>query len=364
MHIQRISLANFRVYPELDFELPASLNFFQGENGQGKTALLEAIYSLATSRSFRTSREQELLRWGETTAWVRGQLLTVQGSSRELALSWVQRGKLQKELSRQGQKVERLADFLGELPLALFTPEDLHLVQGGPGERRRYLDLILCKLYPAAVDCLSRFQKVLAARNALLRRHPSPSPAELEPWNLLLAPLAAELLERRTRLLVELSAVVSRTHEELAGTKSQVQLLYRPRFAGESQDFLGELERRQREELRRGTTLVGPHRDDFELRVEGVDMRQFASQGQCRSLALALRLAQASYFQTVTGEPAVVLLDDCLSELDPGRQGRLLRLLCGYSQVLVTSATPIVLPAGLSEQVQFYRVEGGRVERT
>jgi DNA replication and repair protein RecF len=363
VQIRRISLANFRLYPELELELQPALNFFEGENGQGKTALLEAIYCLATSRSFRTSHEQELVRWGESTAWVRGELCTAQGSARELALSWSQRPKWRKELSRQGQKVEKLADFLGELPLALFVPEDLNLVQGGPAERRRYLDLILCKLYPAAVDCLGRFQKVLAARNALLKRNPPPPPSELEPWNLLLAPLAADLVERRTALLADLTAYVDRTHQELADRSVRLELLYRPKFVGSSEEFFTELERREREDLRRGTTSVGPHRDDFELRLEGVDMRQFGSQGQCRSLALALRLAQASYLQAVSGEPAVVLLDDCLSELDPGRQERLLRLLCGFSQVAVTSATPVQLRAGLGDQAQFYRVEGGQVKR-
>jgi DNA replication and repair protein RecF len=363
MQIRRISLANFRLYPELELELQPALNFFQGENGQGKTALLEAIYCLATSRSFRTPREQELLRWGESTAWVRGELSTAQGSARELALSWSQRPKWRKELSRQGQTVEKLADFLGELPLALFVPEDLNLIQGGPTERRRYLDLILCKLYPAAVDCLSRFQRVLAARNALLKRNPPPAGRELEPWNLLLAPLAAEWVERRERLLAELTPFVEQTHRNLAGQDQALELLYHPKFRGSGEEFLGQLESRQSDDLRRGFTTVGPHRDDFELRLEGVDMRQFGSQGQCRSLALALRLAQASYLQAIGGEPAVVLLDDCLSELDPGRQERLLRLLCGFSQVAVTSATPVALQRGLGQQAEFYRVEGGRVSR-
>ena len=358
MEICRITLTNFRVYRELELELNPGLNFIQGDNGQGKTALLEAIYCLATSRSFRTSHESDLLHWGESMAWVRGELLTLDQRPRQLALSWQsRRGKLSKDLSRQGQKVERLADFLGELPLALFVPDDLSLVQGGPAERRRYLDLILCKLYPSAVECLGRYQKVLASRNALLKRIPPPSSDELSPWSQLLAPLGAELVERRGRMLDALGELVSQVHEELVGRAESIQLVYRPHFGGSGSEFLSEIERRERDDLRRGSTQVGPHRDDFDLLVGGVDMRQFGSQGQCRTLALALRLAQARFFQAVTGESAVVLLDDCFSELDGGRQARLLRVLTGYAQVAVTSATPIDVPV----EASFYHVEGGRV---
>ncbi|CAN0470006.1 unnamed protein product, partial [Phaeothamnion confervicola] len=209
------------------------------------------------------------------------------------------KARLNKELARQGQKVDRLADFLGELPLALFVPEDLALVQGSPSERRRYLDLILCKMYPAAVDCLARYQKVLASRNILLKRRPLPGNDELEPYDQLLAPLASELVDRRRQLLATLAQFVHFSHDRLAGEVGELALVYRPQFEGSPDEFLQALAGRRGDELRRGTTLIGPHRDDFEIRVNGVDMRQFGSQGQCRTLALALRLAQASFFQEV-----------------------------------------------------------------
>lgn len=241
-----------------------------------------------------------------------------------------------------GQPVRKLADFLGELPLALFTPEDLQLVWGPPAERRRYLDLLLCKLYPAYLGALTRYQRCLKERSALLRRPDLRAP-ELEPWDDILVTLGAELTARRERLCDPLAGAVRTLYHELSGEPADLSLRYRPSGSADPQAFAESLRSRRAEELRMKACLVGPHRDELALGLGGREVRRFGSQGQRRTLALALRLAQARLLGEIGGESALVLLDDCFSELDPDRQRRLLGALRGVPQVFITTATPLEL---------------------
>jgi DNA replication and repair protein RecF len=396
--LSRLQICQFRVYRELDLQLNPGLTVLFGDNGQGKTALLEAIYCLATSRSFRTTQERDLVLHGQTLAWVRATLEVDKSSWKQspwqggegypeqqqlfnppekeslgnhhLALSWdVRKSKVEKQLAYRDRPVQRLAEFLGALPAALFTPEDLNLVCGGPAERRRYLDLLLCKTNPAAVDCLGRFQRLLASRNKLIRRFPIPSQAEFEVFEELLAEEAARLVRLRIAAATEIQPLLQEYHAQLSGDSSPITISYRVRgFSKELPDeaalailtkeqYLEKYQSQRDQEIQRGQTLFGPHRDELDIAFRGSPLRQFGSQGQCRTVALSLRLAQAAYFQRHLRQPTVVLLDDCLSELDPSRQQRLLEQLTRFPQVLVTTATPLTIQADQT----WIRVRSGEV---
>lgn len=344
MILERLELSHFRNYETLSLDVAPGLNLLVGENAQGKTSLLEALYLLGTSRSFRASQESELLHWGAGAGRVHARLRRDDGVPRELEIRWSrgERGSLTREVLRNRLPVRRLSDFLSEVPLALFVPGDLALVQGGPQGRRRYLDLLLCKLYPAYLGALARLQQILRQRNELLRRRPVPTGRDLEPWDRQLAAAATAVAARRAAAVVDLGREADACFRHLSDLPGELALSYRPSGPLGEDEFLAELESRRRDEVLRGTSLLGPHRDDLELRLEGRSLRRFGSQGQQRSAALALRLAEARFLGSVSGEGALVLLDDCFSELDPGRRGRLLEILGEWRQVFVTTT-------GLSE---------------
>lgn len=351
MRISALRLQDFRNYTFQEVDLGAGLHVFEGRNAQGKTALLEAVYLGATARSFRTSKEADLIRWGQDGGGLHLSLVRDSGRSRQLSMRW-QAQPLLRRILLQDQPVRRLADFLSELPLALFTPDDLELVQGGPEMRRGYLDLLLCKLYPAYLEALGRYQKVLRQKGALLRAQSSR--AELESWDHLLMEFGLRLMEFRAEACRQLQPRLALLYAELSGEAQALSLLYCPCVES---DFREALRRAQSEEWRRRTCLVGPHRDEVQLSLGEALVRRFGSQGQRRTLALAMRLAQAEMLLEIGKERPVVLLDDCFSELDPGRQARLLRWLEGASQVLITTATPL----DLSPEHRLYRVDEGRV---
>jgi DNA replication and repair protein RecF len=355
--LERLKLFSFRLYEELVFEPRPGLNVLVGGNGAGKTALLEAAHLLSAARSFRARRETELVRWGQPACRVEGVFRTDRGRTRSLSLSWMrQEGEWSKSASFQGDKVARLADFLGCVPCSLFTPGDLDLVAGSPSVRRRYLDLQLSKMQPAHLLDLAQLKKVLSSRNSLLRQG---RPArELAPWETLLFELSLRVGERRERLVAELDQTCRELHRELAGEEAEVSLRYRRCWPLEREEFRQRLKEVYPKERQQGMTLLSPQKDELEIHNQGRSLRLYGSQGQQRTLALCLRLAEARALSDHQGEGAILLLDDVFSELDAERRGRLLQLLPGFAQVLVTSTSPV---EGASPQLTMHQVAHGRV---
>lgn len=355
MRVTHLELSDFRPYHQMELEVGSGLTVLLGKNGQGKTAFLEALYVLAAARSFRTTSDLELVRWNQSLGRVCARLETDSGRPRELELRWRKQGqKASKEAFLNGRALGKLSDFLGVLPLTLFAPEDLQLVQGGPALRRRYLDLQLSKLYPTYVDALSRYKKALKQRNELLRQGPPPASELLEPWDAVLIATGVPIQERRNMLCGKLSPCLTELYAKMAADGAELTVA--PQVSG-GEGFADKLVQARSQDLRRRTTCVGPHRDDLVFLLDGRDIRRFGSQGQQRTAALCLRLAEARLLTEIGDEAAVVLLDDCFSELDPGRQEQLLALLEDYPQVFVTSATPLPLP----REASYLFVEDGQV---
>lgn len=328
MRIRWVQLLEFRNYRTLSYSPSPKLNILSGRNAQGKTNLLEGLAVLVTGRSFRTSRLAELPRWGASAALISGEISRGEGA-RTL------RRTLQRGEDGTWQPSGERCDWARVIA---FDWQDLLILHGAPGARRNFLDGFAGRLYASHLPGLIRYRKILARRAILLQAGQAD---RLAPWDEQLAVVGTELLARRRAAAAALQTELARVYPALAGEPKKVEIGYRASLeATEPAAFVAALERCRREELRRGQTLVGPHRDDLLIELDGVDARVFGSRGQQRLLALALRLAEVLPVGEATGTPPVLLLDDALSELDPHVRAHVLREIQTAEQVFLTTAEP------------------------
>lgn len=331
MQIGCLSLRDFRNYQALSYRPGGRLNVLSGANAQGKTNLLEAVGLLITGRSFRTSRLADLPAWGSEAALVHGDLVHTEGTRT------VRRTVRRLEDGRW----QSAGDGAPWARVIVFGWQDLAILNGVPAARRSFIDGFAGRLYPGHVPALLRYRQIVARRNRLLQaRTPE---TRLAPWDEQLAVTGMELIDRRRRAVAALQTELARVFPTLAGRRSKVEIAYRTSLgeATEPSALLAALERRRADELRRGLTLVGPHRDDLAIELDGVDVRAFGSRGQQRLLALALRLAEVLPVTEAAGTAPVLLLDDALSELDPIVADNVLREIQSAEQVFLTSPEPV-----------------------
>jgi DNA replication and repair protein RecF len=373
VHLTRLALTDFRSYPELSIELGAGVTTFSGPNGEGKTNLVEAIGYLATLGSHRVATDGPLVRHGAQRAVLRAAVTGVQGSSLvEIELNPGRANRVR--LNRA--PLSRPRDILGALRTVLFAPEDLALVKGDPGERRRFLDELLVATAPRWAGVRADYERVLRQRTALLKsagakghlRGPAREAmtATLDAWDGQLARAGAALLAGRTRLVAELRPHVAAAYEAVSGgpVGQASAMSYRSSVADEPGPdsaepslpddpagleamMLKALAAVRSSELDRGVCLVGPHRDELALSIGGLPARGYASHGESWSLALALRLASFALLRADREDP-VLLLDDVFAELDAGRRDRLAGLVADAEQVLITAAVPADVPTVLA----------------
>ncbi len=344
MHCSRLSVRLFRNLRQIDLDLPEGAILFWGENAQGKTNLLETIYFLATGRSFRTRSERECIAWDandEDPTIIRG-MVARRDIQREIRVILYQGAK---RLFLDGANLPRVGDLFGELTAVLFTPGDLQIVQGGPGLRRRFLDMEISQFSRPYLNALQRYAQALRQRNVLLRmdRPMQEMDAALEPYELLMAESAFVIQSMRASFLADLGQRASAIYASFGGGEA-MGLIYRHflRFLQEDEEptlaaYRSRLARDRLEDRRAGGTRLGPHRDDFLLTLDGRNAQEFGSQGQQRSCALSLRIAEVGLMEERTGERPILLLDDLASELDEGRRMRLLEMLRGKGQIFLTT---------------------------
>jgi DNA replication and repair protein RecF len=372
MYLERLWLTDFRNYLEAEFEpAPSGITVVTGDNGEGKTNLLEAISYLATLRSLRASPSEAMVRQGagadhaivRAEAHREGRRLTVEAELRASGRDRVQ---------INGQPLRRNRDLLGAIQVTVFSPDDLALIKSGPQARREYLDDLLVALHPRNDPLISEVERVLKQRNALLK---SPGVAAarrgsdlddeirhtLDVWDTKLASAGEELVAARCGLVEDLGPPVALAYSTLAGRSSkpaagETSLAYRPSWSGA---LLDALRAARTDDLRRGVTTLGPHRDDLDAHIAGLPARTHGSQGEQRCLALALRLAGHQLVTERVGSPPVLLLDDVFSELDQARSEALLQSLPPGQAVLTTAGH---LPPGAPVAAHF-KVEGGKILR-
>lgn len=351
MGLHELTLRKFRLFDEFSFEPdPDAVTVLLSPNGTGKTSVLEAVHALATASSFRTSAASDMIKTGESTAEVHGVIF--QRERRVQVDLTLTRGvrNTTKRMLVNGQRPRSRAELAEALPLTVFTPEGVDVVRGGPEHRRTYLTTLLTDVEPTSGEVVERFHRVLSQRNALLRgldglRPSSSQQRELDQWTSDFVEASEQLLLRREALVEKLSPQVRRYYHALADDERDVGVAYERSWP---EGLLEALERSFHDDHARGYTTVGPHRDDLELSLEGRDARRQASQGEQRSLALALRLAGHELVRLERGVDPLLLLDDVFSELDPVRSDRLLGLLPA-GQTLVSTASP--LPSALHPAV-------------
>jgi DNA replication and repair protein RecF len=397
MHLTHLSLHNFRNYVRLDLALAPGVTVLLGDNAQGKTNLLEAVFYLATSRSPHAGADRELVNWlaaeREPIPYARlvGRVAhrtdsasfpspagrAEGGHGRELTIEITltqetDNGARYRKQIRLNGVPRRAMDLLGHLNVVLFLPDDIALVYGPPGLRRRYLDVTLCQIEPSYCAALARYNEVVTQRNALLRDlgERGGDPGQLTFWDERLVKDGSYLVARRQHAIVLLDELAHQVHGELTDGAEQLRLRYLPSVepAGTADvqtiaaAFQAQLEAQHRREVASGVTLVGPHRDEVRFLIDDVDAGVYGSRGQQRTAALALKLAEVELMQRETGEQPVLLLDDILSELDAQRRHFLLnRLNDGLEQALVTATDLHVFPPDFLWQCCVWNVLMGQL---
>lgn len=354
MRLRTLTLQHFRNIAFARLELAGRRQFFLGANGQGKTNLLEAAGFLTALRSFRTSDAQALVAHGREEAAI---ACTVEHARLGETAVTVRLRPSGKEVQCDGVRVTRLADYLGKFPTVVFSSPDQMLVRGAPALRRRWLDLTLAAMDADYLRALQTFHRALAERNRLLKQGGFDT-GELGAFDQVLAPAAAELIAKRAAAVPELAAGVERFYAQLAADAEPVALAYAPSFTpAAAAAVTAMLEKNRGRDAQWRTTLAGPHRDDLAFALGGQPARDFASEGQQRSLVLALRLAQAEFFREKSGVTPVLLADDVLGELDPARRRRFWAALAPDAQVIATGTS---LPEGeAAGEWQVFTVRGG-----
>ena len=393
VYLSHLSLNNFRNFMSLELDLPPGVVVLYGANAQGKTGILEAIYLLAIARSFRAENEYEMVNWRagseDSDTLVAGtvekgdQKLRVHVGYERIPVSEPSSATPRPTESRtfgvrrqiRVSRVKRTAaELVGLVCAVVFTADDIELVQGPPSARRRYLDVLMSQVDPSYLRSLQRYQRVVQQRNRLLKllQERRAEDEELAFWNGELVKEGSWIVSRRLEAMGPLSTFCREGHNELTGDAEDLSVEYNPnvtlhrRVAGADEverEFITALETARGRELALGSTVVGPHRDDFKLRVGDVDMGTYSSRGQARTLALSLRLAEAAYLASARDEGPIVLLDDVLSEMDSFRRGRVLNKVSQYEQVIITTTDAESIERSLLSGAQYYEVEGGRVSK-
>jgi len=358
LRLVSLTLRNYRNYARLQLELGPSLNVFLGQNAQGKTNLLEAVAILALSSSPRARRESDLVGPLGSEATVEA-VADASGRRVELSFRVAREGERTSKTIRVDGVARRAVDLPGEVHATLFWPEDLSLVKGGPEHRRRFLNEMLVQVVKGYGRALARYRRVLDQRNHLLRQVATGQQprSRLEVWDSELASLGTMLVQARFRAVAELAPLAASGHAAISGGE-ELAIGY----SGPPDDLAGALAAVLDQDLRRGTTSVGPHRDDLTVSISGTEARSFASQGQQRTAVVSLKLAESDLIEARTGERPILLLDDVLSELDPSRREELLARVGEGGQVIVTSVEAGPFPPGLMARARVRCISGGRVE--
>lgn len=357
MHLAHLRLRDFRNYARLDAAFAPGFHLLLGDNAQGKTNILEAIYLMATLRSFRGVGGAQMIRHGQKGYFVGGKV--VGQGEHEIKIYW---SASERKLSLDGQPVRRLTDYLGVLRTVVFCTEDLQLVKGTGRSRRRFLDLLLSQTHPTYLPLLQRYAQALRSRNALLKQRVVDE-AALDSFSHELIKLGAELIRMRHELVPRLSPLARLAYRRISREAEELRLEYQPSV---KKDFALELAQARPRERTYRSTLIGPHRDELQFFLNDRSAAQFGSEGQKRALAIALKMAQAEYLTGIHGSPPILLIDDVMGELDVKRRSGFLPLLerahHARGQVFMT-CTEENWPSELGRDLQRWEVKAGSVQK-
>jgi DNA replication and repair protein RecF len=357
VHLVHLRLRDFRNYARLDADFAPGFHVLLGDNAQGKTNILEAIYLLATLRSFRGVGGAQMIRHGQKGYFAGANLMS--RAAHEIKMYW---SPTERKLTLDAQPVRKLTDYLGTLRAVVFCTEDLQLIKGTARLRRRFMDLLLAQTHPIYLPLLQRYAAALRSRNALLKQS-APDETALEGFTRQLIEAAGKLMNFRRELLPQIAPLAFDAYSRVSRDAEKLDMEYQPSV---KEDFALELARNRAREKVFRSTIIGPHRDELALRLDGKSAAKYASEGQKRSIAIALKMTQARYLSTAHGAAPILLIDDIMGELDARRRAAFLPLLnqaqTARSQVFMT-CTEENWPRELGRDLQRWEVRAGAVKK-
>lgn len=363
MFIKSIELKNFRNYDELTLSFNDKVNFIVGNNAQGKTNLLEGIYMSSIGKSFRTSKDSEMIGFGKDFCKIK---VTAQKNLFLTDVEIIIRNDRGKSVKVDGVNISKTSDLLENIYIVIFSPEDLKIVKDEPEKRRRFIDRELCLIKPYYFDCLSSYRKVLLQRNTYLKEK-NIEKSVLDIWDTQLSSYGAKIITMRRDFIEKINEISHRLHLNITNGKENLKIEYDPSVnpVGEVKDTENILYKCLKDsynnDMRLRTTTKGPHRDDIQFYIDDVNVRSYGSQGQQRTAALSLKLAELDLIKNETGENAVLLLDDVMSELDNSRQEFLIRSLSDI-QLFITSTDITDNLKDVVSKGNIYKIEEGKLK--
>ncbi len=336
MQITSLVLKDFRSYENRKFEFTPKVNVIVGKNAKGKTNIIEAVFFMVIGKSFRTSKEKDVIRWGQENGYIGGEFAK---RYREIDIEMFFSDTRKKAVKIDSVGIRRIGELLGSVNAVFFSPDELRLIKNSPEERRRFMNIILSQTNKSYFYLLGRYEKVLANRNKLLKTsHDKQALIEtIDIWNRALSDLAEKIYNERAKLIEELSPFAKKAQEYLSGGKENIEIVYKSSFDGEdyAKKMMKGLEKNLERDFKLGYTSVGIHRDEIDIFLNGVEVKNFGSQGQQRTVALSLKLAELEIIKERTGEEPLLLLDDVFSELDKDRRKKLLKF-TSKAQTIIT----------------------------
>lgn len=334
MIVESLKLQNYRNYEYLNMNFDEKINIIYGDNAQGKTNILESMYVCATSKSHRGSKDREIIRFDNDESHIK---VNVKKNDMNYRIDMHLKKNKPKGIAVNGIPIKRAVELFGILNIVFFSPEDLNIIKNGPSERRRFIDMELSQLDKIYLDCLINYNKVVNQRNSLLKEYAFSGREDiissLDIWDMQLVKYGNDVIKSREKFVKEINDLVKSIHTKLSGDREQLEIIYEP--CVKEQDFESELVRVRHRDLKFKCTNIGPHKDDMCFLINGMDVRKYGSQGQQRTAALSLKLAEIELVKQIIHDTPVLFLDDVLSELDSRRQNFLLDSI-GNIQTMIT----------------------------
>ena len=359
MIIKFLELDDYRNYEKLSIKFDKGINILYGDNAQGKTNILEAIYYLSTTRSHRGNKDREIIRFGCSESHIRA---LFNKNDVEYQIDIHLRKEKSKGIAVNGVKLKKAAELLGIANIIIFSPEDLSIIKNGPSERRNFVDSELCQLDKIYLYNLTNYNKIVNQRNNLLKDiiiHPELRDT-LEVWDTQLINIGNKIIERRKLFTDQLNEIIVDIHKNISGGNEELKIIYDPNI--DIEGFEEKLKRRRENDIRYKMTSVGPHRDDFIFKINDVDIKKYGSQGQQRTAALSLKLAEIKLVERLSGSMPILLLDDVLSELDSNRQNYLLNSIKDIQTIVTCTGLDEFINSRI-EINKIFKITEGTVKR-
>ncbi|MGL4848444.1 MAG: DNA replication/repair protein RecF [Clostridium sp.] len=357
MYVEKLKLINYRNYDNLEINLGKNVNVFMGDNAQGKTNVLEAIYYCAFAKSHRTSKDRELINWNSEVAFI-SVSVGRKRLDKKIEINILKDGK--KVVKVNSVKINKIGELFGTFNVVMFSPEDLKIIKDSPGIRRKFIDMELCQLDSKYYYSLVQYNKVMNERNILLKNRKIDLDM-LEVYDIQLSTFGAYIIERRLKYLEELNRYSLDIHKDITSGKEEIEFKYVSsikNYENIQSEFYSVLEKNRRRDLEKGITCYGPHRDDFSVFINNVDTKSYGSQGQQRTAVLTMKFASLKIIREITGEYPVLLLDDVLSELDFNRKRYVLSSI-GEIQTIITCTGIEDLDEYLDNDSKLFKVKDG-----